>query len=82
MLAGCDSSLTLHASRLLPAPSLWRRRVERTWHWFSITWGLYIMEPWEITIVLACLLGTLAAALHGLWMLAAWLRAAGGLCRP
>ncbi len=62
----------------IPSP-LCCRRVEGAWYWLGITWGFYIMEPWETAIVLTCVLGCLAAALHGLWLLAGWLRAAGVL---
>ena len=37
------------------------------------------MEPWETAIVLACVVGCLAAALHGLWLLAGWVAATGEL---
>ncbi len=40
--------------RLVPPGSC--RQVWRTWHVFSITWGLFVLEPWEAAVVLALLL--------------------------
>ncbi|KAL4458316.1 hypothetical protein ABPG75_013181 [Micractinium tetrahymenae] len=33
-----------------------RRRLWRAWHAFSITWGLFVLEPWEAAVVLVLLL--------------------------
>lgn len=37
--------------------------MRREWHGFSITWGLFVLEPWEAAVVLTLLLLTPALLL-------------------